>query len=417
MGMALTLLLAAGPGAGAEIDGAPVPAATADSLVSLRRNASVILGGEFRMDYAYRHMNSGGAGTNVKVDRADLEIRNLNLRLRADVHPNLAALFKLDLTHQKERLDSGDEILEEALLVMHSLAGTGLGFFAGKGRAPYGQDIALGMIQSYHHTANHVETPEGRVFIVDPPATVVPVPGVPGAARELPPMRPGQFDRAFLAGVSYEWDSRWRVEAAAFQPAFQEYAPRLESRALRNSWSGSANGSDIGFAGRVWWSPVEGLVLEASGMAAHSTDMGTKGDRLDVRNLPGAVARKDAYALSLGFDWRRGPWRVFGEYERSWDWNFTKDYDTETWQVGLAREFAGGWRLGGMAETLRIEDPLGTQTVDKYYKLTFNVKYIFHSGLFILGEYGHEWFRRERQGLLSDKRRGDFAGVRVGFTF
>ena len=408
LGAALALLLAAGTAMGGS-PGAPlVSAATADGLTSARQNAAVTLGGELRVDYSYRYMTSGGAGGYPGVRRTDLEVRNLNLRLKADVHPNLTAMFKIDLTHQKGRTLPGDDILEEALLVMHSIAGTGLGFFAGQGRAPYGQDIALGIIQSYHHLANRDDSSEGRIFIIDPPGVSVPVPGCPDSTLSLPPMRPGQFDRAFLAGVSYEWDGRWRIEAACFQPDFFEYKPRLEAPRR-------VNGSDLGFAGRVWWSPVEELVLEASALAAHSTTMGMAPARLD---LPASsAARKNAYALSLGFDWRREPWRIFGEWQRSWDWNFSKGYATQAWQLGLAREFSGGWRAGGMAETLRIADALGTQTVDRYYKLAFNIRYAFNTNLFILGEYGHEWFRRTLNGALSDKRRGAFAGVRVGFTF
>ncbi len=155
--------------------------------------------------------------------------------------------------------------------------------------------------------------------------------------------------------------------------------------------------------------------MEASFAAAHSTIMGKKEWRLDLR--PGASARKNAYAISLGFDWNPGDWRVFGEYQRGWDWNFSRDYDTETWQLGLARDFAGAWRLGAMAEGLTIKDPRGKNTVDDFYKLALNIRYNFISGMFLLFEYGHEWQRRRFDGHLAEKRQGNFFGMRLGLRF
>ncbi len=399
MGMAMFILATVHLAAG---EAAP------DGMVSIRRNAVVFIGGEIRADLAFRAMNTSGITPGIKLRETDFIVRNASLRINAEMHPNLKAVFKINLDDSADNCRPDGEVLAEAMLVMRAVGGTGLEFFAGKGRAPYGQDVALGMLQSYHHSANRVDTPEGRIYIIDPPADAT-AHGRPDG-RPLPPMRPGQFEQAFLAGAAYEWDERWRVEIAAFQPGCGDYRARLGER----DWRG-VSGSDIGFAGRAWLRPVEDLTIEASAMAAHSSAMGRTAWRSD---LPaGAEARSDAYALSLGFDWRPGPWRIFGEYQKGWDWNFSKNYDTSTWQAGAAREFADAWRVGGMAEGLRIKDPDGKKTVDDYYKLTLNVRYMFSTGLFILAEYGHEWFRREIRGELSEKRNGNFFGVRMGLNF
>lgn len=378
----------------------------AAGLVSLRKNAVVTIGGEIRVDYSFTSMRTSVIQPKIDSRIGDLSLRQANIRLVADVHPNISAIFKLNLSADSDRSRDRDEVLEEALVVMRSVGGTGLGFFAGKGRAPYGQDVTLGMLQSYAHAANRLDSAEGRVFIVDPPDDVTPA--NPG---QLPvaPMRPGQFDRTFMAGASYEWSPRWKVEAALFQPNDFEYSERLRNRRSERE------GSDIGAAARLWWRPIEDLTLEASAMVTHSGAMARVENRLDVG--PDAAGRKFAYAVSAGFDWRRGPWRVFGEYQHGWDWNFTKDYRTDSWQIGLARDFATGWRAGGMAEGLRIGDKEGRHTVDNYYKLALNVRYMFSSGLFVVAEYGHEWFRRDRNEVLADKRRGDFFGLRLGFSF
>lgn len=380
-------------------------------IASLRGNAAVLVGGEIRVDYVHRSAGTSGAHPPLKSKTADLSVKNANLRIVADVHPNVRALFKLDLSADSDSFRERNEVFEEAMLVMKSVGGTGAGLFAGKGPAPYGQDITLGIIQSYHHTANHSDSAEGAIFLVDTPADAYPAPGDPRAGTPLPPMRPGRFDRTFVAGASYDWDGRWRVEAAVFQPNRDEYRPRLD----RDAAGARRRVSDLGMSARVWWSPIEDLVFEASGMLARSREMGRGTLRHDLS--PGATAKKQAYAVSAGFDWRPGPWRFFGEYQRAWDWNFSRDYDVSIWQLGMARELGESWRVGGMAEGLRIDGGQGANTVDKYYKLAINVRYGFSSGMFVLAEYGYERFRRRLDGELADKRRGVFLGLRLGFSF
>lgn len=375
--------------------------AAPDALVSLQRNATVSIGGEVATDFVVRHTKGGGG---AHINAGDFEIKNTNLRLRAEVHPNLKALFKLDLSDDSELNDSDRQLLEEAMLVMDSVGGTGLSLSAGKGRAPYGQDVTLGLIQSYHHSANRNDTSEGRVFVVDPPATriggAVPSPG----DRWLPPPRPGQIDRVVMAGAAYEWDSRWRFEAAVFQPDFGLDRYRVQGDA----------GNGKGVSARLWWQPVEGLVAEVSGVVAHSSAMGDPTRRLDLDGF--ASARKNEWALSAGVDWRFGDWNLFGEYQHGFDWNFTRDYDVDIAQLGAARYF-GSWRVGGMVEWLGIDDPSAGGMDDDYFKLTLNVRYMFANGAFVTAEYGKEWFRRVYVSGNRDKRHGDIFGVRFGFSF
>ncbi|MCD8140888.1 MAG: hypothetical protein LUE17_14120 [Planctomycetaceae bacterium] len=71
-----------------------------------------------------------------------------------------------------------------------------------------------------------------------------------------------------------------------------------------------------------------------------------------------------------------------------------------------------------MAEGLHIDNTAPRETVQQdFYKLAFNIRYTFTSGMFVVAEYGHEWGRRTRGGRLADTRRGDFIGVRFGFAF
>ncbi len=387
----------------------------AASVTSLRNNATVSIGGEIALDYSYRNSATSAIAPNATTIPTDASVAALaltqaTLRVEADVHPNVNAFFKLDFGSYASRHDN--EILEEAMLVMSAVGGSGLGFFAGKGRAPYGQDITLGMLQSYHHNANQIDSGEGMLFITDPPAEKRDPAGSDPTPKQAPHMRPGQFDRVMLAGASYSWQDRWKVEVAAFQPGVGEYRERLVVDDDRGRDSG------IGASARVWWRPFEDVTLQLSAMAARSPDMARIQLRRDLDLGVDTEGTATAYAVSAGFDWRRGPWRVFGEYQHGWDWNFTKGYDTDTWQAGASREFAGDWRVGAMVEGLHIDDAGAAAPVKHdYCKLALNVRYTFASGFFILAEYGKEWLRRERAGSLDERRHGDFFGVRIGLAF
>ena len=409
--------LLAGEGTG-QIDCGQPPRTTLwgePGVTSLRKNAVVGIGGEVSVDYTLRKSKSSSIApdaSTIPLDASvsDMALKHATLRIRADVHPSVSAFIKLDFGSHDDRHD--EDIVEEAMLVMSAVGGTGLGFFAGRGRAPYGQDIALGMVQSYHHNANQWDSSEGLIFINDPPLEKKDPADPDQTPREQPPMRPGQFDRVFMAGASYTWHDRWKIELAAFQPNMQEYEDRL-SRV-----DGNRNPANIGAAGRIWWRPFEDLVLQFSAMATRSNDMARIRLRTDIDLGAGARGADTAYAVSAGFDWRRGPWRVFGEYQHGWDWNFTKGYDTDTWQVGAARDLTDNLRVGAMVEGLHIDDGARAVRVKHdYYKLALNVRYTFDNGVFLLAEYGHEWMRRERGGSLDERRRGDFIGVRMGMSF
>ncbi len=292
------------------------------SLVSLRRNAKILIGGEIMTDIVYRDDHDHGVAKSIEQSRT-------NLRLIADVHPNIRAFFKLDFSN-RDRFARDQQILDEAMLVASTLGGTGFGLFAGKGTAPYGQDITLGIIQSYHHSANRADTAEGNIYIIEPSGDGFVDPAHKDALLVAPPLRPGQVDRAIMAGVSYEWDERWRFEAAVFNP--DGAAERLR---LMHESNTQYRQNDLSYAARMWWRPIEDLTIEASALAMHSSELGDAAKRLDLTDQ--ARVRKNAWALSLGFDWRLYDWRVFGEFQQAWNWAFVQDYDVTIGQLGLAK--------------------------------------------------------------------------------
>jgi hypothetical protein len=376
-------------------------AEVASGLLSIRKNAVVTVGGEIHVDYAYRRAPDSGS-------RAAFALRRTNLRVRADVHPAVSVFFKLDLGDKSEPDGEKSSIFEEAMLVLHSVAGAGVEVFAGKGGVPYGQDVALGMLQSYHHHAHREDSPEGRIFIIDPTGDeVVPDPNDPASRKRLPPMRPGPIDRAVMAGAAYQWEDRWRVEAAVFQTNGVDYARRLEGK--------RDNGADHGFSARLWWRPLEDLTLQASAMVAHSSSMGDASRRLDLAD--GARATENSWSASVGFDWRRDPWMFFGEYQHGWNSNFSNGYAVDIAQLGAARAILPGKRLGLTAEWQRIDSGGRNRREDDFFKAAATFRCDISAGAYIILEWGREWHRGRRGAGGAIKENGTFLGMRVGLNY
>jgi hypothetical protein len=362
-------------------------------------SAWVTLGGEVMTDITYR------PGASPDSD-GELELHRSNLRLTAGIGEGVRVFFKLDFSEDRE-LAGDPQILAEALLVLDSLADSGVGFFAGMGQAPYGQDITLGLLQSYHHRAGRADSPEGRIFILDPPDPDWVDPSHPGRAARLAPPRPGQIERAVLAGLSYGRGEDWRLEVGAFSPDAPEDAWRLRGGERQVE-------GEFGVAARLWWRPLADLTLQASLLGERSSRLGRGENRLDLSWHP-ELASRTSWAASLGFDWRSGPWRFFGEYQEGWDWGYTKGYRASIVQAGVAREFLEAWRLGGTLELMRLDDPRPRdgRVRDDYARLALSLRYSFSEQLFVTGEYGREIRRRRGVG----KKAGDFIGARIGFSF
>lgn len=357
------------------------------ALKSAGGNATVRIGGEMNTDYIVNWRTR----TRQTLTDTSWNIHSSNLRFTIDLSPELQARIKLDLSEKQPYMQ--DQILEEAQIVWKNISGGPFSVIFGKGEVPYGQDRTLGIIQSYHHTEGSY-SPEGPTILNGPQE---------GAAfndAQLaagPVYHPGEIDRVVMAGVSFDWEDIIKAEFAVFQP---------------NDWSNPALGNgtpvdgDLGvesFAGRVWWrTPVEGLVAQVSGVRQHIRARGDNGRY-------GSDAVEDEYAASAGLDWNLTgiPLELFAEYERGWNWNYTSGYNTDTASIGGLYGLTDRLRVGAMTEWLRIDD---RGTDHNYNKYVLHADYTFRSGLYMMAEYGLEFYN------WSDALTNTFA-MRTGIRF
>ena len=335
-------------------------------LLSVKKNATLRIGGEINVDYTANIRDRGSRHRpGGVVSGAGWALHRTNLRFTMDLGNGVSGHIKLDLSERPPY--QSQEILEEAKIIWKNICGSPFGVVFGKGEIPYGQDRTLGIIQSYHHNDGPYSD-EGRTILNGPE------PGMLFTSNDgaAPIWHPGETDRVNHAGVTFDWEDILRVEAAAFQPE--------DSPHNRHLWSNSGFES---LALRLWWqTPVEGLVVELSGMRQFLRNRGNE-------NRYGEHARQDSYAFSAGADYfiPETPWEIFAEYQMGINWHYQTGYDTHTVSVGGLYQLTEKIELGLLAEWLRIDAPAGTWD---YNKFVAHAKYTFPSRLYVIGEYGFE---------------------------
>lgn len=362
-----------------------------ERLLSLHKKASLRMGGEVAIDTIYRRRDDA-TSDHDRVDSVVWGSHGTNLRFQWDATENAYLAMKISLDDLSDGSHE-DDLLEEIKFVWSNIARSNWGLVFGKGEVPYGQDKTIGILQSYHHN-DAVETREGPGWILAGTEKGPVDPGNPhanvGAIHH-----PGEVDRVYLLGIDYTWKERLKFEVAVFQ---NRDSP---GNALRGMHEDRSDDEGQSLAMRIWWkTPLEGLTTQVSALRLHCD---SRGDR---EVFPHGVS--DCWALSVGFDWRLYErYEVFGEYQRGFDWAYTDNWRTDTFQFGGFYHLSSQIRLGGMAEWLEIDAP-GLH--DDYLRLIGNIRYAFPSGIFCLLESGYEWFD-------GGSRDGFLLAFRMGWSF
>lgn len=330
------------------------------------RKAFLRIGGEMYVDYTSAWRRGNG-------DVHAWSMRHQNLRFQMLFSPEVEARIRLNLTAAgTDANPANGHFLEEAMVLWHSVYGGPLGLVFGKGEAPFGQDRAWGIMQSYRHR-DAPYSPRGPVVLTGAWYNQEPY-GV--GSNPAPNRHPGAVDAALMAGVNFTWQDRLRIELAAFQP------DRGDGVAVEGAKA-------MGYAGRVWWNtPVEGLLVSGSGMVQRDWSRSHQGTF-------GTDATHTQYAAAAGLEWDVPgvPLEVFAEYQRGWNWNYTRHYNTHVVSAGAMYAVNDMFRLGAMQEWMRVGDR-GTNY--DYKKTVAHGRFDFGNGISLTLEYGFEWLNDGR---------------------
>ncbi len=436
--MESSLAVGAGGGGGGE----------ASNLQSMKGKGTITVGGDVAIDIMFRSRDDWTSDHDA-IDSTEFHTNSANLRFKIASSPTSYLYIKLDLDdfwndEGQDQWPDQDDLLEECKFVWKNIRGSNFSLIFGKGEAPYGQDKTIGIIQSYNHDhssfrGHNVYSSEGPVFLVAAEGVEDQFElGTSDTQVQNPHIfrgntaHPGEVDNVFLMQVNYTWKNIVQAQLAIFQnndfkgvtgvslanPAtFQaHWFPDgvLQNLPMTRAMHEDRPDDNLLFqsiAGRIWFLPNEELTLELSFINMHSDshgdhDLYTRGE-------------SDQEAISFGFDYKlkHKPIELFGEYQHGFNWNYTKQYYTDSYQLGLIWGLTSNIDMGMMGEYLRIHHEMDNNNKEAYTKFVINGKYKFETGIEAILEYGYEYYNGEVAGGGDDDRTAHVLAFRTAWSF
>ncbi len=386
----------------------------AESITTMQKKGAIRIGGDVNVDLIVKRRDDGTTGReNDEVDSTEFHTNSANLRFKIEASANTYLYVKLDLDDFWDQTTNQDDLLEEVKFVWNNVRQSNWGLVFGKGEVPYGQDKSLGVIQSYHHNANMVDS-EGPIILTGATEENTNASVANPYQNRGRTAHPGEVDNAFMVCANYMYKDLLMFEMAVFQNNDTTGGGRL-TRGMHEDNSDD-NFAFQSIAARIWARPVEGLRMELSFIKMHNASAGDQALRTDLTDT--GNAREDQYAVSFGFDYKINniPLEVFGEYEHGWNWNYNDDYDTDTVQLGVVLNVNKSVDLWLVGEWLGIDDD-DARADEDYYKAVAGVRYRFDNGIYMILEYAHEWWDGDFANSRDLDGDADVVAFRSGWAF
>ena len=414
----------------------------ADGITTLRKNATITLGGTVNTRYFYRsgsikNLQGGKFVTTHKAKGGDLFIADAKLEGKIDVNDNFDAYFKFNLQGDDGRHYGN---AEQYWIRWKNICNSGFGVLVGRDDLKYGMGPSVGVLDSWSGTDNtntyndmfgHFEP--GNPILHDPNSHYNPIPTHTA------------WDYSAVNQITPYWencDGSFKAELSFFQSLEED----------NNAWLGSNGGSNgptfkyrksqndgIGsMSGRITWQPIEGLTLVASAINKH--DKYAK--NTFAAGAPGWISgngkagAKNNFAASLGVEYtpsflcdRLTTWAY---YQHGWNEGWIDDVDSDLVNAGFKINFTDQFYGFAQGDYLYIKDKhnkgANATNINPFYSATGYAGYL---GLGYILPYGANFevgYRHEKMDYKFDvagngkaikvkKYKADVIYAHLGFNF
>ena len=434
----------------------------ADGITTLRKNATITLGGTVNTRYFYRSgkikstvvrpgyyqdlgggnyqwVNTGSApGTMDTVARAkggDLFMADAKLEGKIDVNEYFDAYFKFDLqsSSPKEHSDNA----EQFWVRWKNVCNSGFGILVGRDDLKYGMGPSVGVLDSW--SAGSDTNGYGGMFesFIGGGLLEHPYPGVPGPVginamiheSGTPiPVHTG-WDNSRVNQITPYWensDGSFKAELSFFQDIDQDANDWMQTNAggvakyrmFRNDGIGS-------MSGRITWQPFEGLTLVASAINQYNkyaTSTVSRGD-----GVWGRAGNKNNFAASLGFEWTPtflcDKLTLWGYYQHGWNESWVDNLNTDLVNAGVMYKFTDQFYAFAQGDYLYAKDADVADITGNIHKAKGWAGYVGmgyelpYGANFEVG-YRHEKVDyKNRAGEKHTKYKGDTIYAHLGFNF
>lgn len=310
-------------------------AGTADDVVSLRKNAKVVIGGDFNAriyHYEGKIKEDLGAGfvTTSKLQATDHRVNDVKLRVKVDVNDYFEAYFRFDFRSGESpttRHDDNWKQAQTAYVRWKNLCNSGFSILVGRNDLVFAGGAQHGATWSGFYGGageSSINKLSGNI-----------VAGHVG------------FDHSRTNQITGAWenpDGTFKAELSYFQAVDKEgqgdnrYTYSTVAGGVTTYHSNKTKSINQGFGSgstRLTWKPIEGLTIVGSAINMHNdTDYNGYGSSgFEVANHT-AVDAMIAYEPSFlpGF-------KVWGMFGYDWNAGWIDNVDVDKYQIGMSYRF------------------------------------------------------------------------------
>ena len=441
----------------------------ADGITTLRKNATITLGGTVNTRYFYRNGrlksslgDLGGDGNNIgttgNVNKVadyrggDLFLADAKLEGKIDVNDNFDAYFKFDL----QSSDNGaSDNAEQYWVRWKNINCTGFGVLAGRDGLKYGMGPSVGVLDSW--SAGNGPNGTGDMFsslfgdVYGAGSDSANAAGLSGmfAHGSSTPFHSG-WDYSRVMQLTPYWensDGSFRAEVSFIQDIYEDGNAWIRSNGNPGTnnvakFRKSYNDGVGSMTGRITWKPIEGLSVIGSVMNQHNKYAKNTGNLVAATQEDmvwgqwGDKGAKNNIAASLGIEWTPGflcnKLTLWGYYQHAWNEAWIKDMDSDLVNAGIMYNFTDQFYAFAQGDYMYIKnDQAGAGTAannpifngDPFHKAKgwagyLGVGYVLPYGANLEVGYKHEKIDyKNRQGNKHTKYKGDIIYAHLGFNF
>lgn len=430
-----------------------------EAITSLRKNATVTVGGHVNTRYYYKTselktLGGPGAADNTeygvvsKANVGDMTIGDTILEFKVDVNEYFDAYVKLnfnDTTRPGAGPNDVDATSQTGIAQNYwfrwkNVCNTGFGVLVGRDTLKFGGIQPYGFYDSFGNGWNDAT---GSAFAGwgDTGAGAGPWDNFPGDAidaamfwAEGAAIVPAHtiWNNSRTIQVTPYWESqdgKIKAELSWFQNVENTHANGTwYNGAGTRSYMNSINYGFGSFSGRLTWKPIEGLTVVGSVINERANHpFGGKWD--GARNWgvqdttpSGLQASDNNFATNLGFEYRPcffNRLNVFASWTHGWNENWVKGMDSDSINYGLGVDLIDGLTWYATGDYLRVKN----NQADYFHKaigwaaetgFVYNLPY----GVEFKAAWRHDNMKfKARDGGTHTKYKADTFVVHAGFSF
>ncbi len=428
---------------------ASAPVDKAKGIVSIKKNATVTVGGLVNTRYiastgSIEHSPTPAVGRTQRSEfkKTDLAITDAKLNFDIKVNDHFEAYLQLDLQHSTDRIANTAGMAQKYYIHWKKIMDTGFGLLIGRNNFIFSDRYNVGQFTGLlgrHDDFSANYSNAGIGLYNDGPGGDAGEGMFSGRTDTMMPNHVG-WDYSRTTQINPYWqseDGKLRVDMTLMQSAERLTGTTNTFGAFDYNGDGAVEGRSINYGlgsgtFRVMWKPIEGLSLTGSVANFYQRNQHSgQTNRWDARRgtsnwaagHPEWIA-SNATATNLSLNYNpcfAKSWNFWGKWTHGWNDGWTQDLDSDAFNLGASFAFGNGVTLFAQGDYFTNRNK--REEVQHWYRADI---WAFYTGLIYKLPYGvnmefgwrHEQSSfKDHTGFAHTKGKVDTVYGHVGFDF